>query len=76
MVMDPNGSVQVSDIEQMMLAHGAAMGLAPMKIFLSHKGVDKPYVREVKSALALLGFDPWLDEDAMTAGADLDRALL
>jgi hypothetical protein len=76
MVMDPNGSVQVSDIEQMMLAHEAAMGLAPMKIFLSHKGVDKPYVREVKSALALLGFDPWLDEDAMTAGADLERALL
>jgi hypothetical protein len=75
-VMDPNGRVQVSDFEQMMSAHEAEMGLAPMKIFLSHKGVDKPYVREIKSTLLLLGFDPWLDEDALTAGADLERGLL
>lgn len=48
----------------------------PKKIFLSHKGVDKPYVREYFKTLKLLGFDPWLDEDAMTAGVPLDRSIL
>ena len=52
------------------------MGLCPMRIFLSHKGADKPMVREFKRALEELGFDPWLDEDAMAAGAELERAIL
>lgn len=46
------------------------------RIFLSHKGVDKPFVRRIESILRLLGFDPWLDEDAMPAGVELERALL
>ena len=47
-----------------------------MKVFLSHKGSDKPRVREFKKTLELLGFDPWLDEDSMRAGAELERAIL
>lgn len=48
----------------------------PKRIFLSHKGVNKPMVREYFTVLKTLGFDPWLDEDAMIAGMPLDRALL
>lgn len=46
------------------------------KVFLSHKGVDKVFVREFKDALALMGYDPWIDEDAMPAGTSLERGLL
>ncbi|HEF4739514.1 toll/interleukin-1 receptor domain-containing protein [Burkholderia multivorans] len=46
------------------------------KIFLSHKGVDKPVIRRFKAALEVVGFEPWLDEEAMVAGAELERALL
>ncbi len=48
----------------------------PKKIFLSHKGIDKPIVRNFYNLLKELGFDPWLDEDAMAAGETLHRALL
>lgn len=46
------------------------------KVFLSHKGVDKDKVREFHKILELLGYKPWLDEDAMPAGAALERAIL
>lgn len=49
---------------------------AKKRIFLSHKGVDKPLVRRIYAALSQLGFEPWLDEADMTAGAELERALL
>lgn len=45
-------------------------------IFLSHKGADKPSVRRFFTALKAIGFDPWLDEDAMTAGTELERGIL
>ena len=48
----------------------------PNKIFLSHAGVNKQVVRRFKVALESLKFSPWLDEDAMSAGVQLDRALL
>ncbi|MEI6745816.1 MAG: toll/interleukin-1 receptor domain-containing protein, partial [Methylococcaceae bacterium] len=48
----------------------------PKRIFMSHKGVNKPFVREFFQALKATGFDPWLDEDAMVAGESLERALL
>ena len=51
-------------------------GLSPMKIFLSHKGIDKPTVRDFKLILETLGFSVWLDEDAMCAGTELERGLL
>jgi len=46
------------------------------KVFLSHKGVDKEHVIDFKNSLELLGYDPWLDEDAMPAGTPLERGLL
>ena len=46
------------------------------KVFLSHKGVDKERVIEFKKTLELVGYDPWLDEDAMPAGTPLERGLL
>ncbi len=47
-----------------------------MKIFLSHKGYDKPNVRRFRDVLRVLGFEPWLDEDAMPAGTPLERGIL
>jgi hypothetical protein len=73
--VNPQGQVE-DELEIMMQKHEYAMGITPMKIFLSHKGTDKPLIREFKQTLELLGFDPWLDEDAMQAGAELERSLL
>jgi hypothetical protein len=42
---------------------------------LSHKGSDKPKVRQFKATLELLGLRPWLDEDAMPAGTELERGI-
>jgi len=47
-----------------------------IKIFLSHKSVDKPLVYRYQRCLKELGFDPWLDEAAMAAGTNLERGLL
>lgn len=74
-LVPPNGDIR-EELELVLQQHEFVMGLVPMKIFLSHKGADKPLVREFKQTLALLGFDPWLDEDAMQAGAELERSLL
>ena len=74
-IFDNNGRID-DDLEYILLQHEIEMGLCPMKIFLSHKGADKPMVREFKKTLEELGFDPWLDEDAMTAGTELERAIL
>lgn len=46
------------------------------RIFLSHKGVDKVQVNSFKLTLEVLGFAPWLDEDAMPAGTALERGIL
>ncbi len=51
-------------------------GAKETKIFLSHKSVDKPLVYRYYNALKTLGFDPWLDEQAMPAGANLEREVL
>ncbi len=47
-----------------------------VKIFLSHKSVDKPIVYRYYEALKGVGFDPWLDEPNMAAGANLEREVL
>ena len=73
--VNPQGSLE-DEIPKMMQKHEYAMGLTPMRIFLSHKGADKPLIREYKKTLEILGFDPWLDEDAMQAGAELERSLM
>ena len=51
-------------------------GPGETKIFLSHKTVDKPLARRYYEALRALGFDPWLDDPSMPAGANLERELL
>jgi hypothetical protein len=48
----------------------------PHRIFLSHKSIDKPLVREFGDILRTLGFDPWIDEDDIKAGDKLHRRLL
>ncbi|MDB5793006.1 MAG: hypothetical protein JWQ80_3030 [Massilia sp.] len=48
---------------------------APKKIFLSHKSLDKTMVRRYGNALTTMGFEVWLDEDAMPAGTPLERGL-
>jgi hypothetical protein len=48
----------------------------PKKVFLSHSRLDKPKVRTYKAALESVGIVAWLDEDAMTAGIELERGLL
>ena len=49
---------------------------SPKGIFLSHKGPNKIMVRDFKETLEVLGYEPWLDEDAMPAGTTLERGLL
>lgn len=46
------------------------------KVFLSHKGIDKGMVTDFKDTLSLIGYETWIDEDAMPAGTPLERALL
>jgi hypothetical protein len=62
------------ELQTMLRRHEHAMGLVVMKIFLSHKGADKSFVRDFKDTLQLLGFDPWLDED-VPAGTKLERGI-
>ncbi|MDN7703340.1 toll/interleukin-1 receptor domain-containing protein [Burkholderia semiarida] len=47
----------------------------PKKIFLSHKSSNKAIVRDVANTLKEIGFDPWLDEDRMVAGSNLEREI-
>lgn len=75
-LVPPSGEVRLYELNSMLARHEAALGLAKMKIFLSHKSPDKALVRDFKAILSVLGFDPWLDEDAMAAGVQLDRAIL
>jgi hypothetical protein len=46
------------------------------RIFLSHSSGDKDRVRDYYRTLKQLGYNPWLDEEAIAAGAPLERALL
>lgn len=45
------------------------------RVFLSHKGADKPMIRRFDEVLKVIGFDTWLDEDAMPAGTELHRGI-
>lgn len=46
------------------------------KIFLSHKGKNKPWIRQFNNTLKIIGLETWLDEDLMPAGTEIDRGLL
>lgn len=45
------------------------------RVFLSHKSVDKDLVIDFKETLEILGYEPWLDDEAMPAGTELERGL-
>jgi hypothetical protein len=74
-LFEPNGHFASAEFAAMFQRHEIALGLANMRIFLSHKGVDKNMVRRFERLLKELGFNPWLDDDAMPAGAQPDRAI-
>lgn len=63
-------------IARLLMNKEIVLDQAPMKIFLSHKSSDKTLIRRYKKALESVGLETWLDEDAMAAGATLNRALL
>lgn len=75
-MIGPDHKLKAEEYEQLLHRHEQVMGLTPMKIFLSHKGADKGLVRQYKLILSDLGFDPWIDEDALSAGAELERGIL
>jgi hypothetical protein len=60
---------------QFILTKEQATVLSCDRIFLSHKGIDKPRVRDFKQTLEVLGLRPWIDEDAMPAGTNLERGI-
>ncbi|MEB4870175.1 toll/interleukin-1 receptor domain-containing protein [Priestia megaterium] len=74
-ILKANGENLDSELNKLLQKHEAVMGVVGMKIFLSHKSIDKEKVRNFKNTLELLGFDPWLDEDAMHAGMELERSI-
>jgi hypothetical protein len=49
---------------------------SPKKIFLSHKGSNKDYVKNYYEVLKEVGFEPWLDDEDMPAGSKLSRSIL
>ncbi|AHN22798.1 toll/interleukin-1 receptor domain-containing protein [Lysinibacillus varians] len=49
---------------------------SPKKIFLSHRGSNKEFVRRFYDVLKTMGFEPWLDDEDMPAGSNLDRSIL
>lgn len=75
-ILSVDGSNLQSELNILLETHELVMGVKKMKVFLSHKGADKPLVRQYKETLALLGFDVWLDEDSMPAGTALHRGIL
>lgn len=75
-ILSIDGSNLQSELQKLIETHEFVMGVKKMKIFLSHKGADKPLIRQYKETLDILGFDVWLDEDAMPAGTALHRGIL
>ncbi len=45
------------------------------RIFLSHKGVNKPLIEKVDAALRLVGLQTWFDKDDLAAGDPLVRGV-
>lgn len=78
LIAQPQGGfyLPLEQVDGLLQQHAQYLGLLPMRIFLSHKGFDKEMVRRFQRLLTELGFDPWLDDDAMPAGAQPDRAIM
>ncbi|MBL8768965.1 MAG: toll/interleukin-1 receptor domain-containing protein, partial [Planctomycetes bacterium] len=54
---------------------GHGVGVAGMRVFVSHASEDKARVRELADALRSRGFDPWLDEWEIHGGDDFVRRI-
>lgn len=75
-ILSTDGNNIKSEISKLLNYHEYVMGINKMKIFMSHKGIDKPMIRNFKTTLETLGFDVWLDEDSMPAGTTLHKGIL
>lgn len=75
-ILANNASNLDRELQKLLEMHELVMGIKKMKVFLSHKGSDKIKVRQYKATLEVLGYDVWLDEDAMPAGTSLHRGIL
>ena len=73
---DSFGEVEEESIYRLFILKEDVLMNSNNKIFLSHKGKNKPLIREFNTTLKLLRYDTWMDEEAMNAGASLDRSLL
>lgn len=51
------------------------MSTQPISVFLSHHSADKPAIRQLATALTRRGLLPWLDEDRLSLGVDIDQQL-
>jgi TIR domain. len=59
------------EIEYMLTRHEVVMGVAPMKIFLSHRStLDGDSVEQFSDTLETLGFTTWFDRKDANAGDD------
>jgi hypothetical protein len=58
------------------LTREAAALVAQNRIFLSHKGANKSMIRGYHRALKASGYRPWLDEEDLVAGDNLNRGLV
>ena len=56
-------------------AEGRRLQVENSRIFLSHKGVNKPFVAKVDAALRMLGLRTWFDQDDLAAGEPLVRGV-
>lgn len=64
-------------VAQLMIAWGQKRrhAMEGSRIFLSHKGVNKPLIERVDQALRLLGLKTWFDRDDLSAGDPLVRGV-
>lgn len=74
-ILKSDGTNLADELQKLLQKHEVVMGVVGMKIFLSHKGIDKQKVRDYKKTLEIIGFEPWLDEEAMNAGVELERGI-
>lgn len=82
----PSGYQPETKLEQSRLAYCAAeviwswadrerAKVENSRIFLSHKGVDKPLIEKIDTALRTLNLKPWLDKHDLPVGAPLVRGV-
>lgn len=74
-VFESVGHIEAELPKQTLIDIASEKANRPKKVFLSHSSKDKPLVREFKSILETLHYEPWLDEHALKAGDKLERGL-